>query len=209
MIMSSYKRTRKWKKKSCILILEGSSGDRCRDDQGRLLWLFLSQNSNGRCFPSGHWNSYGFRFNLPTWGLYGYASHLFLISFLVPIKTLTAVILIWVDDDSQEHLLAAGDIEAGGDDAQTKFRIRNLTKKSDAGVTILGGVNLDIPKGVVFGIIGPSGSGKSTLLRSLNRLWEPPPGTVFMDDRDIRNLDVVSLRRKVGMLFQIPALFEG
>ncbi|OAY45304.1 ABC transporter I family member 17 isoform X2 [Manihot esculenta] len=112
------------------------------------------------------------------------------------------------DDDSQEHLLAAGDIEAGGDDAQTKFRIRNLTKKSDAGVTILGGVNLDIPKGVVFGIIGPSGSGKSTLLRSLNRLWEPPPGTVFMDDRDIRNLDVVSLRRKVGMLFQIPALFE-
>ncbi|KAJ9175034.1 hypothetical protein P3X46_013621 [Hevea brasiliensis] len=112
-------------------------------------------------------------------------------------------------DDSQEHLLAVGDIEAGGDDPQTKFRIRNLTKKSDAGVTILGGVNLDIPKGVVVGIIGPSGSGKSTLLRSLNRLWEPPSDAVFLDGRDIRDLDVLSLRRKVGMLFQIPALFEG
>ncbi|KAF2320739.1 hypothetical protein GH714_030443 [Hevea brasiliensis] len=112
-------------------------------------------------------------------------------------------------DDRQEHLLAVGDIEAGGDDPQNKFRIRDLTKKSDAGVTILSGVNLDIPKGVVVGIIGPSGSGKSTLLRSMNRLWEPPSGTVFLDGRDIRDLDVLSLRRKVGMLFQIPALFEG
>lgn len=117
------------------------------------------------------------------------------------------------DDEPREHLLAVeDDVEAGGDgvgDSQIKFKIRNLTKKSDAGITILDGINLDIPKGIVVGIIGPSGSGKSTLLRSLNRLWEPPSGTVFLDGRDIRDLDVLSLRRKVGMLFQIPALFEG
>ena len=93
--------------------------------------------------------------------------------------------------------------------AETKFRIVNLTKESDAGVPILNGINAEIPKGVIVGIIGPSGSGKSTMLRALNRLWEPPFGTVFLDGRDIRDLDVLTLRRKVGMLFQLPALFEG
>nr|CAD1827582.1 unnamed protein product [Ananas comosus var. bracteatus] len=59
------------------------------------------------------------------------------------------------------------------------------------------------------GVIGPSGSGKSTLLRALNRLWEPAPGSVFLDAHDICRLDVLALRRKVGMLFQLPAMFEG
>ncbi|CAI0402498.1 unnamed protein product [Linum tenue] len=68
---------------------------------------------------------------------------------------------------------------------------------------------MEIPRSQIIGIIGPSGSGKSTLLRSLNRLWEPPRGTVFLDGRDITEIDVVSLRRKVGMLFQLPALFQG
>ena len=99
--------------------------------------------------------------------------------------------------------------DSGPDEAKEKFRIRDLTKESDAGVPILNGINVDIPKGVILGVIGPSGGGKSTLLRALNRLWEPPLGTVFLDGRDICDLDVLSLRRKVGMLFQLPALFEG
>jgi ABC-type multidrug transport system fused ATPase/permease subunit len=60
-----------------------------------------------------------------------------------------------------------------------------------------------------MGIIGPSGSGKSTLLRALNRLWEPAPGAVLLDGADIRGLDVLALRRRVGMLFQLPAMFDG
>ena len=47
------------------------------------------------------------------------------------------------------------------------------------------------------------------MLRALNRLWEPPLGTVFLDSQDICDLDVLTLRGKVGMLFQLPALFEG
>lgn len=97
----------------------------------------------------------------------------------------------------------------GEGDRGTKFRVRDLKKVSDAGTPILNGINLDVPKGVILGIIGPSGSGKSTVLRALNRLWEPPSGTVFLDGRDICDLDVLALRRKVGMLFQIPVLFEG
>ncbi|PON66126.1 Phosphonate C-P lyase system [Parasponia andersonii] len=95
--------------------------------------------------------------------------------------------------------------ESGG----VKFRIRDLIKELESGDRILKGVSVDIPKGMIVGVIGPSGSGKSTLLRALNRLWEPPSGSVFLDGRDICDLDVLALRRKVGMLFQLPVLFEG
>lgn len=114
-------------------------------------------------------------------------------------------------DEDREHLLVV-DMEAGEGEPEPKFSIRNLTTEqviSESGRPILKGISAEIPKGMVVGIIGPSGSGKSTLLRALNRLWEPPPHTVFMDGRDICSLDVLNLRRKVGMLFQLPAIFDG
>ncbi|KAI4330683.1 hypothetical protein MLD38_028945 [Melastoma candidum] len=120
------------------------------------------------------------------------------------------------DLEAQEHLLAVEAAEQSDDNddrkkggKKIKFEIRDLVRVSDAGVPILNKINVDIPKGKIVGIIGPSGSGKSTMLRALNRLWEPPSGTVFLDGEDIRQLDVLSLRRKVGMLFQLPVMFEG
>lgn len=112
------------------------------------------------------------------------------------------------DEEAQEHLLVV-DIADGVKEDRAKFEVKGLNKVSDAGDPILNEINLEIPQGKIVGIIGPSGSGKSTLLRALNRLWEPPSGTVFLDGEDIKNLDVLSLRRKVGMLFQLPAMFEG
>lgn len=94
-------------------------------------------------------------------------------------------------------------------EAESKIEVRGLNKVSDKGDSILKSVRVDIPRGVIMGIIGPSGSGKSTLLRAINRLWEPPKNTVFLDGTDICDLDVLCLRRKVGMLFQLPVLFEG
>lgn len=111
-------------------------------------------------------------------------------------------------EEAQEHLLAV-DVNDKACEHRTKIIVRGLRKESDKDVPILRNINLEIPKGVIMGVIGPSGSGKSTLLRALNRLWEPPSATVFLDGVDICDLDVLSLRRKVGMLFQLPALFEG
>ncbi|XP_073018071.1 ABC transporter I family member 17-like [Primulina eburnea] len=107
-----------------------------------------------------------------------------------------------------EARLLAADPE-NGFSADMKIEVRNLTRVTDKDVRILNNVNLDIPKGVIMGVIGPSGSGKSTFLRALNRLWEPASGSVFLDGVDICELDVISLRRKVGMLFQVPVMFEG
>jgi putative ABC transport system ATP-binding protein len=59
------------------------------------------------------------------------------------------------------------------------------------------------------GIVGPSGTGKSTLLRLLNRLADPASGAVRYRGRDLRDLDVLALRRDVGLVPQLPALLDG
>lgn len=102
------------------------------------------------------------------------------------------------------------DGRGGGGLAAAKIQLRELSKESETtGEMILRKVSLDVPAGVVVGVIGPSGSGKSTLLRALNRLWEPSAGSVLLDGQDICGLDVLALRRRVGMLFQMPVLFDG
>lgn len=90
-----------------------------------------------------------------------------------------------------------------------KISVRNLSLALGNDTPILTDVSLEIPAAKITSVIGPSGGGKSTLLRCLNRLWEPPPATVFLDGTDITTLDVLALRRRVGMLFQSAALFEG
>ncbi len=73
-------------------------------------------------------------------------------------------------------------------------------------------VNLSFPAGKVTAIIGPSGCGKTTLLRCLNRMNELTPGCrvegcILLDGEDVLNMDVMLLRRKVGMVFQKPNPF--
>ncbi|KAL7597083.1 hypothetical protein Lser_V15G30964 [Lactuca serriola] len=114
------------------------------------------------------------------------------------------------EDGAREHLLSVNVNENDGfNGSESKIQLKNLTRCLDKGASILKNVSLEIPRGKIMGIIGPSGGGKSTLLRALNRLWEPPSGTVFLDGKDITGVDVLELRRKVGMLFQLPVLFEG
>jgi ABC-type phosphate transport system ATPase subunit len=92
---------------------------------------------------------------------------------------------------------------------EAKINITELTLALRNNAPILQDVSVEIPAGQITSLIGPSGSGKSTLLRCLNRLWEPPAGSVFLEGTDIVTLDVLQLRRRVGMLFQSAALFEG
>ncbi len=75
-------------------------------------------------------------------------------------------------------------------------------------------VSLQIPKRMVTAMIGPSGCGKSTLLRSINRMNDLIPSThasgqMIFDGHNIydRNIDVVTLRSRVGMVFQKPNVF--
>ncbi|XP_024535032.1 ABC transporter I family member 17 isoform X2 [Selaginella moellendorffii] len=90
-----------------------------------------------------------------------------------------------------------------------KIRVDNLRRLASNGATLLSGINLEIKAGTIHGLIGPSGSGKSTVLRALNRLWEPPARAIFLDGADITQLEVIGLRRRVGMVFQAACLFPG
>ena len=72
---------------------------------------------------------------------------------------------------------------------------------------VLRGVDAWLPAGKVLGVVGPSGAGKSTLLRAVNRLIEPTDGEVYLDGVATGTMDPLELRRRVGMVFQLPALF--
>jgi putative ABC transport system ATP-binding protein len=74
---------------------------------------------------------------------------------------------------------------------------------------ILDNVSFAVAPGHVFTVLGPSGSGKSTLLRTIDRLIEPTSGRVLLDGRPAADLPVQQLRRRVGMVFQTAALFDG
>lgn len=56
-------------------------------------------------------------------------------------------------------------------------------------------------------LLGPSGCGKTTLLKMVNRLLEPTTGAIFLDGRNIRELDVTLLRRQIGYVIQQVGLF--
>jgi putative ABC transport system ATP-binding protein len=73
---------------------------------------------------------------------------------------------------------------------------------------VLHEVSIDIGEGATA-IVGPSGAGKSTLLRLLNRLADPVAGTVRFGGRDVRELDVLGLRRDVVLVPQLPAPLPG
>jgi len=73
-------------------------------------------------------------------------------------------------------------------------------------------VSIGFPERAITAIIGPSGCGKSTLLRSLNRMNELVEGAriegrMLLDGEDIYGLDVLALRKRVGMVFQRPNAF--
>ena len=76
-------------------------------------------------------------------------------------------------------------------------------------VEILKGVNAGFPEGEITCVVGPSGAGKSTLLRAVNRLIEPTAGEVYLDGLPTSGMDPLLLRQRVGMVFQLPALFGG
>lgn len=91
---------------------------------------------------------------------------------------------------------------------ETIIQIRNVTKTytgKDNKVEALKGINLEINKGDIFGIIGMSGAGKSTLVRCLNFLEKPTSGTVIIEDKDLSGLSEKELRKvrtQIAMIFQ-------
>ncbi|OMI91633.1 ABC transporter [Streptomyces sp. M1013] len=75
--------------------------------------------------------------------------------------------------------------------------------------SVIDGLDVAIPPGVITTIIGPNGCGKSTLLRTLSRLLRPTGGTVVLDGEDIASLRTRDVAKKLGLLPQAPVAPEG
>jgi putative ABC transport system ATP-binding protein len=82
------------------------------------------------------------------------------------------------------------------------FRLERVTFRA------LRDVDAELPRGASC-IWGPSGSGKSTMLRLLNRLADPEQGRVLFEDRDVRELDPLDLRRRAVLVQQLPTPMPG
>ena len=76
------------------------------------------------------------------------------------------------------------------------------------GRPVLSNVSARVEPGHVLALIGPTGSGKSTLVELLPRLFDPPPGAVFVDGVDVRDLPLDQLRGAIGYVPQEPLLFS-
>lgn len=87
-----------------------------------------------------------------------------------------------------------------------KRKIRE--NKSAREITVLDKIDMKIPSGEICTVLGPSGCGKSTLLRLLNRLEETSSGSIFLDGENIKDMDVIRLRKKVGLVFQVPVMMD-
>jgi ATP-binding cassette subfamily B multidrug efflux pump len=89
------------------------------------------------------------------------------------------------------------------------LEVRNLTfRYMGSDRPVLRDISFALPAGKTLALVGSTGSGKSTLVNLLPRLYDPPPGTVFMDGRDICQWPLYDLRRMIGYVPQETFLFS-
>ena len=90
-----------------------------------------------------------------------------------------------------------------------KIEISNLNFEYVKNFPVLNDISIDINKGQTTAIVGSTGSGKSTLIKLILRLYDSTSGEIKFDGKSIRDLEIDSLRNKIGLVSQDIFLFEG
>lgn len=93
-------------------------------------------------------------------------------------------------------------------DFQERIEFRNVSFRYESGDLVLADINVNIRKGEVVAIVGPSGAGKSTLVDLVPRFYDPTSGSILIDGVDLRNVEIKSLRDKIGIVTQETILFN-
>lgn len=94
------------------------------------------------------------------------------------------------------------------DGLQRGIRFRDLNYSFPNGLKIIAGVSFFAAKGEMTAIVGPSGTGKTTLINLLLRFYQPPPGAILVDDRDIRDITLASLSSRIALVNQDTLLLN-
>ncbi|KUO76864.1 MAG: thiamine ABC transporter permease [Clostridia bacterium BRH_c25] len=144
---------------------------------------------------------------------------LYINTFLVPIRSL-------IDFTEQfqkgmtgfERFLEVMDTEPDIKDSKDSVILENVTGRVEftavsfkygEGGQVLKNISLNLEPGDTIALVGPSGGGKSTLCSLIPRFYEVTEGTIKVDGKDIRNINLESLRRNIGIVQQDVYLFAG
>jgi ATP-binding cassette subfamily B protein len=104
--------------------------------------------------------------------------------------------VVQIDQQPVEHLVG-----------RIQFEQVNFRYKEDE--PVLQDFTLDIQPGENIALVGHTGAGKSSIAKLIARFYEFQSGRILIDGRDIRSLDLVSFRRQLGIVSQVPFLFSG
>ena len=91
---------------------------------------------------------------------------------------------------------------------QDAIRFEDVSFRYIEDSPVLTGVTFTLAKGEIVALVGPSGGGKSTIADMIPRFYDPDSGTVTIDGTDLRNLDLASVRRCLGVVTQETVLFN-
>lgn len=90
-----------------------------------------------------------------------------------------------------------------------KVDFKAVTFKYNENEVVLKDINLEVKAGQMVAIVGPSGAGKTTIVNLLPRFYDPVAGNIYIDDVNIADVTLASLREKIGIVPQETVLFNG
>lgn len=91
---------------------------------------------------------------------------------------------------------------------QGNVEFKNVTFSYDDENEVLKNVSFKVSKGEKIALVGPTGAGKSTIVSLLSRFYDPTKGKILVDGKDIKNVDLESLRSQMGIMLQDTFLFS-
>lgn len=94
-------------------------------------------------------------------------------------------------------------------DVKGKVDFNDVTFSYDEDVNVLEHFDLHVKPGETIALVGPTGAGKTTVINMLTRFYDVREGSVSIDDVDVRDAELYSLRHEVGVLMQDPFIFKG
>ena len=89
------------------------------------------------------------------------------------------------------------------------IRFENVSYSYGAGENVLKNVSMDIPTGETFALVGPSGGGKTTICHLIPHFYDVTQGKIFIDDTEIHDITLDSLRKNIGIVQQDIYLFNA
>eukprot|EP01122_Echinamoeba_exundans_P006253 TRINITY_DN1724_c1_g1_i1.p1 TRINITY_DN1724_c1_g1~~TRINITY_DN1724_c1_g1_i1.p1 ORF type:complete len:534 (-),score=102.59 TRINITY_DN1724_c1_g1_i1:268-1869(-) len=114
-----------------------------------------------------------------------------------------------IDRKPQMHLEGTSEFRSDKFKGKIKFQKVSFSYPTRPDITVMQNFSLSIKQGQHVAFVGPSGSGKSTVTQLLQRFYEPSNGSITIDGVDIRDYELQSLRRGIGVVNQEPTLFVG